>query len=48
LAHHHKYSIEEIEQLVPYERDIFIDMIIAYNKSVEEKYRLKEMQNKAK
>lgn len=28
LAQHHKYQISEIENLVPYERDIYFGMLI--------------------
>jgi len=30
LAQHHKYSIDEIEDLIPYERDIYVDMLITF------------------
>lgn len=30
MAQHHKYSISEIEDLIPYERDLYVDMLIAY------------------
>lgn len=30
MAQHHKYQISEIESLLPYERDIYIDMIIQH------------------
>jgi hypothetical protein len=36
LAQHHKYSISEIEALMPFERDIYSDMLIAYLKEIEE------------
>lgn len=36
LAQHHKYSIDEIERLVPFERDIYVDMLVTHLKSVEE------------
>jgi len=36
LAQHHKYSITEIESLMPFERDIYSDMLIAYLKEIEE------------
>jgi len=29
LAHHHKWSISEIEGLIPYERDIYVEMLDA-------------------
>lgn len=30
LAQHHKYSITEIENLIPYERDLYIDMLLEF------------------
>ena len=36
LAQHHKYSISEIEALMPFESDIYSDMLIAYLKEIEE------------
>ena len=34
--HHHKYSISEIENLIPFERDIYVEMLIEHIKSTEE------------
>ena len=28
MAQHHKYSITEIENLIPYERDLYFEMIL--------------------
>jgi hypothetical protein len=39
LAQHHKYSITEIEDLVPYERDIYFAMLVNF---------LEEQRDKAK
>lgn len=36
LAQHHKYSITEIESLMPFERDIYVQMLVDYLKEVEE------------
>jgi hypothetical protein len=30
LAQHHKYSIGEIEGLIPYERDLYVDMLLEF------------------
>jgi hypothetical protein len=30
LAQHHKYSVNEIEDLIPYERDIYVEMLLSY------------------
>ena len=43
---HHKYSITEIENMIPWERDIYVDMLINYIK--EENERRKREQEKMK
>lgn len=30
LAQHHKYSISDIENLIPYERDLYFTMLIQF------------------
>jgi len=30
LAQHHKYSIADIENLIPYERDLYVAMLIDF------------------
>jgi hypothetical protein len=30
LAQHHKYSVSELESLIPYERDVYVDMLLEY------------------
>jgi len=39
LLQHHKYSLSEIEDLIPWEREVYINLLISY---------LKEEQDKAK
>ena len=34
---HHKYSITEIEHMIPWERDIYVTMLINYIKEGNEK-----------
>jgi hypothetical protein len=34
---HHKYSITEIEHMIPWERDIYVTMLINYIKEENEK-----------
>ena len=36
LIQHHKYSITEIENLIPFERDIYIQMLVAYLREIKE------------
>jgi len=37
LAQHHKYSISEIENLIPYERDLYFGMLIDWIEKQQEK-----------
>ncbi len=36
LIQHHKYSLSDIENLMPFERDIYVEMLLAYLKELEE------------
>lgn len=37
LAQHHKYSISDIENLIPYERDLYFAMLVDYIEKQKEK-----------
>ena len=41
---HHKYSLTELEGMIPWERDIYITMLIQYIE--EENRKIKELQKK--
>jgi hypothetical protein len=43
LAQHQKYSIAEIENLIPFERDLYVEMISAYLKQIEEERQRQRM-----
>jgi hypothetical protein len=30
MAQHHNYSITELEDMMPYERDLYVDMLLSY------------------
>jgi len=40
MVQHHKYSLSELENLYPYERDLYVDMLKDYLK--EEEHRLQQ------
>jgi hypothetical protein len=44
LAQHHKYSITEIENMFPFERDIYVDLL--KNFLEEEAERIRQQGNK--
>ena len=39
MFQHHKYSISDVENLIPYERDLYYDMLVEYIKTEQEKQR---------
>lgn len=39
MAQHHKYQISEIENLIPYERDLYFEMLVEYIRKTEESKR---------
>ena len=41
---HHGYSLEELENLVPWEREVYINLLVAHLK--EEKDKAKNRQNR--
>jgi len=43
LMQHHKYSLTEIENMMPWEREIYVDMLVTFIK--EENQKAKERQN---
>ena len=42
LMQHHKYSLTEIENMMPWERDIYVDMLITYLKEEKEKQKQRQ------
>jgi len=43
---HHKYSLTELEQMIPWERTIYVNMLIKYLEEEKERIRLQQMQRK--
>ena len=43
---HHKYSLTELEDMIPWERDIYVTLLIQYLE--EENRKIKEAQSKFK
>lgn len=48
LMQHHKYSLSEIESMMPWERFIYISLLKQYIKEVEEKNRDQAAANRAR
>lgn len=43
---HHKYSLTELENMMPWERDIYVSLLIQYIE--EENQKLKQRMNETK
>ena len=39
---HHNYSLSDIENMMPWERDIYVQMLVAYIKEKKEKEKQRE------
>lgn len=46
MVQHHKYSFSEIESMMPWERDIYIQMLVGHIE--EENEKIKQEQAKAR
>jgi len=47
LIHKHKYSLTELENMIPWERDIYINLLIQHIKEENEKIKLRNQQIRA-
>ena len=41
---HHKYTLADLENMLPWEREIYVDMLITYIKEENEKQKRKKQQ----
>ena len=44
LMQHHKYSLTELNDMIPWERDVYVNLLIGHLKEEEE--RIERQQNK--
>ena len=43
---HHNYSLSDLENMLPWEREIYVDMLIQYIKEENEKEQRRQQQGK--
>ena len=43
---HHKYTLADLENMLPWEREIYVDMLIAYIKEENERIQREKQQGK--
>jgi hypothetical protein len=44
--HHHKYSMSDLDNMMPWEKSIYVDMLIQYIEEENEKYKLRQLQQR--
>ena len=43
---HHNYSFSDLENMIPWEREIYIDMLVTYIKEENEKQKQREAERR--
>jgi hypothetical protein len=43
---HHKYTLADLENMLPWEREIYVDMLVTYIKEENEKEERRKQQGK--
>ena len=43
---HHKYSLTELDNMMPWEREIYVDMLVNYIKEENEKQKQREAERR--
>ena len=46
MMQHHKYSLTELDNMMPWEREIYVSMLIEYIKEEEERIKQEETRNR--
>jgi hypothetical protein len=46
LMHHHKYSLTELENMMPWEREIYVEMLTQFIKEENEKQKQRQAEGK--
>jgi len=44
MMQHHKYSLTELDNMMPWEREIYVSMLIEYIKEEEERIKREQQQ----
>jgi hypothetical protein len=46
MMQHHKYSLTELENMLPWERTIYVDLLVKYLKEEKERLELQKASRK--
>ena len=45
LMQHHNYSLTELENMIPWERDVYVNLLIRYLREEERRQKQQDFQN---
>jgi hypothetical protein len=48
LLQHHKYSLTELENMLPWEREVYVNMLVKYIKEENERLKQQQLQQKSR
>jgi len=48
LLQHHKYSLAELENMLPWERDVYVNLLIRYLEEENEKIKQKQSERRSR
>ena len=43
---HHNYSLSDLENMMPWEREVYVDMLVTYIKDENEKHKQRQAERK--
>ena len=46
MMQHHKYSLTELDNMIPFEREIYVSLLLEYIKEENERIKQQERSNK--
>ena len=46
LMQHHKYSLTELENMMPWEREVYVEMLVQYIKEENDKQKQRQAEGK--
>jgi hypothetical protein len=46
MMQHHKYSLSELEEMLPWERSIYVSLLVNYLREEKERIRLQKQSKK--
>jgi hypothetical protein len=46
MMQHHKYSLAELENMIPWERDVYVSLLVSYIEEENEKLKQRQLERR--